>query len=130
MRLDFGIKALITNEAGQFLAMHKSGQQSPLLELPGGRMQFGETIEEALVREIQEETGLTVEPVTVLSTWNYMKKTRDFQVAGLIYKVTVGDFSAFRLSEEHDAYYWLTVEELDKLVPHFKESLLKVLPLL
>lgn len=70
MRLDFGIKALVLREDGRFLAMHKAGQKSPLLELPGGRMQFGETIEEALIREMLEETGLSVMPTNLLTTWN------------------------------------------------------------
>ncbi|WP_303971859.1 NUDIX domain-containing protein [Streptococcus merionis] len=64
MELHFGVKALIVNEAGRFLAMHKKGQN----ELPGGRMTFGETIEEALVRELMEETGLSVTPIKVLNT--------------------------------------------------------------
>ncbi|MGT2785117.1 NUDIX domain-containing protein [Streptococcus merionis] len=96
------------------------------MELPGGRMTFGETIEEALVRELMEETGLSVIPIKVLNTWNYMKKTGDFQVAGLIHAVKVTELSHLRLSEEHDSYQWLSFEELDKLVPHLKISLSKV----
>ncbi len=123
MNLYFGIKALVLNADGQFLAMHKAGQKSPLLELPGGRMEFGETIEETLVREMLEETGLLVQPKRLLSTWNYMKRTGDVQVAGIIYEVTVEDFSSFRLSDEHDFYTWLDFEQLDQLVPHFQSSL-------
>lgn len=123
MNLYFGIKALVLNADGQFLAMHKAGQKSPLLELPGGRMEFGETIEETLVREMLEETGLLVQPKRLLSTWNYMKRTGDVQVAGIIYEVAVEDFSSFRLSDEHDRYVWLDFDQLDQLVPHFQSSL-------
>lgn len=126
MRLDFGIKALVLREDGRFLAMHKAGQKSPLLELPGGRMQFGETIEEALIREMLEETGLSVMPTNLLTTWNYMKKTGNFQVAGVIYQVAVEDLTVLQCSEEHDAYTWLSFDELDKLVPHFEAALSRV----
>lgn len=39
-----------------------------LWEFPGGKMQDGETAITAAVREVQEETGLSVEPVEELGT--------------------------------------------------------------
>jgi ADP-ribose pyrophosphatase YjhB (NUDIX family) len=35
--------------------------------LPGGAQQLGETLFEAAIREVQEETGLTVEPTGVIT---------------------------------------------------------------
>ncbi|RKP14678.1 NUDIX hydrolase domain-like protein, partial [Piptocephalis cylindrospora] len=35
--------------------------------LAGGHVEYGETLEEATIREIQEETGLAVHPPTILS---------------------------------------------------------------
>ncbi|WP_161979243.1 NUDIX domain-containing protein [Streptococcus sp. S784/96/1] len=122
-QLFFGIKALVLNDEGKFLAVHKTKQASPLLEIPGGRMEFGETIEETLICEMKEETNLVVAPKKILTTWNYMKKTGDFQVAGLIYLVEVEDLSSLTLSEEHDSCTWLGFDELNLLVPHFKNAL-------
>lgn len=38
--------------------------------VPGGTVELGETLEEALVREMEEETGLHVEPVEVLTVFD------------------------------------------------------------
>lgn len=42
------------------LIKKKTGPYDGLLDLPGGSFEFGETPEETLKREFQEETGLEV----------------------------------------------------------------------
>ena len=42
--------------------------------VPGGTVELGETLEEALVREMEEETGLRVEPVEVLTVFDRIER--------------------------------------------------------
>ena len=44
---------------GKILAMHD--ERSPYYYLPGGRVKIGETAEDAVIREIQEELNITPE---------------------------------------------------------------------
>jgi 8-oxo-dGTP diphosphatase len=45
--------------------------------IPGGTVELGETLQEALVREMQEETGLEVEPVEVLTVFDRIEREGD-----------------------------------------------------
>ena len=51
--------AAVRDDAGRLLLIHKV--DNDLWALPGGAMETGESIVDAAVREVSEETGLTVE---------------------------------------------------------------------
>ena len=53
------VTAIVTNNDGHLLLVHKT--DNDLWALPGGGMDVGESITDAVVREVKEETGLAVE---------------------------------------------------------------------
>lgn len=58
-----GVGAIIIDEAGRlFLAKRgpKAKNERGLWEFPGGSVEFGERLQEAIVREIEEEYGITI----------------------------------------------------------------------
>jgi len=56
------VGAVIRNERGRLLLIRRGHDPGAgLWSLPGGRVEPGETDEQALVREIREETGLVVQ---------------------------------------------------------------------
>jgi ADP-ribose pyrophosphatase YjhB (NUDIX family) len=56
----------IVVEDGQLLLLNQDTDTGRSWSLPGGRLEDGETLAEALVREMKEETGLDVEPGRLL----------------------------------------------------------------
>ena len=55
-KFNYRVCAMIISE-NKILAMHN--ERSPYFYLPGGRVAMGETAEQAVVREVQEELGVT-----------------------------------------------------------------------
>lgn len=48
--------------------------------IPGGLVETGETIKEALIREIREETGLAVEPIELIEVFERILRDPDSRV--------------------------------------------------
>ena len=111
-------KALVRNSKGLYLVLHRSNTH-PLfpghIDFPGGEVEPEEIPEVAVAREIQEETGLSVDPKKLkkLFTKQYQQTTHmlfEAELAKLDAKVA--------LSWEHESYRWITPEELKRL-PRF-----------
>ncbi len=57
------VGAIVRDERGRLLLIRRGHEPGAgLWSIPGGRIEPGETDAEALVRELREETGLTVRP--------------------------------------------------------------------
>ena len=63
-KFNYRVCAMIISD-GKILAMHD--ERSPYYYLPGGRIAIGETAENAVIREIREELGVT--PKIVRPVW-------------------------------------------------------------
>jgi 8-oxo-dGTP diphosphatase len=59
------VAALIIRDGRVLLAKHEKGGKQYWL-LPGGGVEYGESVEEALKRELQEEAGLDIQPGELL----------------------------------------------------------------
>ena len=62
------VAAIIRDEAGAILLIRRGDGQG--WSLPGGVLEPGELLADALVREVEEETGLDVEPVRLIGVYS------------------------------------------------------------
>jgi ADP-ribose pyrophosphatase YjhB (NUDIX family) len=62
----------IVVEDGRILLLKQDADAGRSWSLPGGKLEGGETLAEALVREMKEETGLDVEPGRLLYVCDHL----------------------------------------------------------
>ena len=59
--------ACIRDEQGRILLLRRS---DGMWSMPGGMLEPGESLEQAVVREVREETGLEVEPTALIGVYS------------------------------------------------------------
>ena len=64
-----GAAACIRDNEGRILLVRR-GDEENMWSLPGGGMDPGESLEDAAVREVREETGLIVEPTALIGVYS------------------------------------------------------------
>jgi 8-oxo-dGTP pyrophosphatase MutT (NUDIX family) len=125
-----GIKGLIINKDKKILLLKvntkelKEHQGEAYWDIPGGRIHKGDTIEETLKREIEEEIGIkTIESINpflmVLS--NIRIPLNDGSDIGLILYVfwcQVTEVKEVNLGPEHVDYGWFEPSEASKLLEY------------
>jgi len=130
-RLFVATKALIVRD-GRILILRESstytdGTNVAKFDLPGGRLTPGEAYNEALMREVREETGLSIsigKPIAV-GEWRPQVRGESWQIVGIFFECSDMGGEVV-LGSDHDAYEWIDPTEhaafplIDNLHPVFE----------
>ncbi len=108
------VGALIVNDAGRMLLV-RTHKWSDRWGIPGGKIQRGETSEEALRRELREETGLEVNDVRFVLVQDCIEPPEFERSAHfLLMNYTArhdGPDESVRLNDEAEEWQWVGLEE-------------------
>ena len=105
------VAAIIKNNDKIFATQRGYGEFKDGWEFPGGKVEEGETNEQALVREIQEELDTTICVDKYVDTIEYDYPTFHLSMACYMCSIKSGDL----MLKEHEAARWLTKEELNSV---------------
>jgi len=104
-----GVKGIVRKNDGILVLVKQNGK----LDLPGGRVENGETVRSALQREIREETGLKVEIHEPIEEWSFYK-TPDQLIKGITLECAYLE-GQVELCCEHKRYFWAPADNIKSL---------------
>ncbi len=79
--------------------------------LPGGKLDWGETFEEGAIREVQEETGITIADPQVISVHNCKNEHAHFMTVGLLAEQWQGEAQVME-PDEITEWDWFALDNL------------------
>ena len=118
MELQVGVKAIIRDEAGRVLLLQRAepyvDSNVRKWDTPGGRINPGEPLLEALRREVKEETSLTLTGTPRLLAAQDILRVEGRHVVRLTYEAQAE--GTVQLDPgEHTEYKWVALSDLESL---------------
>lgn len=118
MKTEIVQKALVINSKQEVLILRRSASDNrrPLQwDLPGGHLDDGEALDKGVLREVLEETGLSVADASLVFSkteyrvWN----GGEGSVLFMFFAVHTQE-TTVTLSEEHDQYEWVPIDNANE----------------
>ncbi|MCH7568350.1 MAG: NUDIX domain-containing protein [Nanoarchaeota archaeon] len=119
-------KILLLKESPKY----KDGTNIGKYDVPGGRVEPGQHFQESLIREIKEETGLSVrigKPFHV-GEWRPFVKGEKWQIVGTFFECEA-ESNDVQLGEDHEEFLWIDPKDyqnynlIETIKPAFKSYL-------
>jgi 8-oxo-dGTP diphosphatase len=105
------VAAIITHNDQIFATQRGYGEFKDGWEFPGGKMEPGETPQQALMREIREELDTEIEVGSLVETVEYDYPNFHLTMHCFLCTIRSGEL----VLKEHEAAKWLTRAELDSV---------------
>ena len=106
----FSVHAVIINNEGKLLLL-KQTYGDKRWGLPGGGVEPGETIHEAIKRECFEELGINI----IINDFTGLYYHKNFNSQVGIFRCELPDEASISLSSEHSEYNWFDISELSDI---------------
>ncbi len=118
----FTVLCLISDENGNILVEDRKKANWPGVSLPGGHVEPEESFTQAAIREVQEETGLTMEDPRLCGVKQF-QENESIRYVVFFYKAT--KYSGVLQSSNEGEVFWINRNDLHRyrFVDDFEEHL-------
>lgn len=113
-----GVAATVFHNGCILLSVRGKAPSKGKWGLPGGAVETGETLENAVIREVEEETNVTIRPIKLLTFFDAITREENGEVLyhyilfEYLCEFVSGEVKA--MSDAPDAR-WVSINELDKI---------------
>jgi 8-oxo-dGTP diphosphatase len=116
-RVDVTYMLLFDEPGEKVLLVKNTGKNGSYYTLPGGAAEPGETLEEAAIREVKEETGLDAEIKDIFSVGEAFFEDRGHHAVFFTFrgKITGGEI-AISMPEEIEEVTWMNAEKAEEYI--------------
>lgn len=123
-----GVGAVILNQNRVLLVRRAHAPLQGEWSLPGGVLELGETLEDGIRREVLEETGLVIEPLTIVEVFDRISRDAEgriqFHYVLVDYLCRIAGGSLACATDAVDAR-WAGRDELDSVASFTRDVILK-----
>ncbi|WP_342562213.1 NUDIX hydrolase [Paenibacillus sp. FSL R7-0345] len=125
LRVDVAYALIYNEEKKELLMVNNKGDS---WSLPGGAVEKGETLEQAVIRETKEETGLTIEVENIVAVNEAFFKEKGHHALFITFeaKIIEGEIS-IQDEDEISGVEWVGIKRANDLMPYHPAGVEKLL---
>ena len=105
---------MVEDEIGRVLVQQRVDKNWSGIAFPGGHVEPGESLTESVIREVKEETGLTIKNVKLCGVKDWCFENNSKRYIVFLYKTS--DFCGELIPKSNEGKnFWVSKEELENL---------------
>jgi 8-oxo-dGTP pyrophosphatase MutT (NUDIX family) len=117
--------AAVIEREGKYLFVREHGSHGPVLNQPAGHLEDSETLQQAVRREVLEETGMIFKPDSLVGIYHYRAPDGHATYLRFAYSGEVRNGHASQLDPVIIETLWLTRRELESHPVSLRSPLVK-----
>lgn len=104
---------MVLDKKNNKVLVQNRNKQPKGITFPGGHVEKGESFVEAAIREVKEETGLTVKNLKACGVIHWCNKETDDRYLAFLYKTC--DFKGSIKHSDEGEVFWTDIEKLEMM---------------
>ncbi len=107
-----GVGAVITKNDKVLLLLRKKAPEAGCWTIAGGKVEFGEKIEDAILREVKEEVGVSGNIIALLGITNHILAAEKMHYVSPRFLIEIDGEPQNVEPDSHDDMQWFSINDL------------------